>query len=367
MRSPILAAAMTLAAASAAPLHSQLPAAARCDSLADTERRVSACREAIRVNPDAVAAYRYLAAALDSLGRQPEAHDIIRTAIAHRPDEASLHVTLGIMQLRAKRFKEAEETFRKAISLTREDAELHGGLAAALLQQRKRCDDALAHLGTAIRLDSAAAVYRHNKGIAFLCLRRPAEAVWAFLEAERLPSYRGAPDSVGAARWLDLARASTERGEFEAAVAAFRRAAQLEPGSAEAHYELGHALSRLERHEEALSAYTRAAELSPTLPGPPFQRATALFMLKRDEDAIRMFCEVIRKEPKDHESWGVMAWSTARLGRHAEAVSYWTRALQLDRRHFKKAVMAEEEQKQYRESLAVAGAQPAAMHCGVSR
>jgi cytochrome c-type biogenesis protein CcmH/NrfG len=53
-----------------------------------------------------------------------------------------------------------------------------------------------------------------------------------------------------------------------------------------------------------------------------------------------------------------MAISAAELGRHAEAVSYWQRTLELNVRHFD--LMQETEKTMFEESLRIAGPQPAA-------
>jgi CheY-like chemotaxis protein len=68
--------------------------------------------------------------------------------------------------------------------------------------------------------------------------------------AESEKAWRGAAQALG-------------QGKAEEALALAQSACQRNPRSAEAHYYLGHALSKLERVYEAVAAYERAAELRP--------------------------------------------------------------------------------------------------------
>jgi CheY-like chemotaxis protein len=68
--------------------------------------------------------------------------------------------------------------------------------------------------------------------------------------AEAEKAWRGAAQSLG-------------QGKVEEALALAQDAASRDPRSAEAHYYLGHALSRLGRLYEAVAAYERATELRP--------------------------------------------------------------------------------------------------------
>ncbi len=67
---------------------------------------------------------------------------------------------------------------------------------------------------------------------------------------------------AAAADWRAGAKAVSE-GRLEEAVDLCRRAAETDPFSAEAHYSLGHALSRQGMLFEAVAAFERATELRP--------------------------------------------------------------------------------------------------------
>jgi tetratricopeptide (TPR) repeat protein len=54
-----------------------------------------------------------------------------------------------------------------------------------------------------------------------------------------------------------LGTALAAQGQWEEAIAAYSKAAELEPGSAIVHHYLGHTLSIVQRWEEAIASYRK--------------------------------------------------------------------------------------------------------------
>src|SRR5687767_360254 len=75
-----------------------------------------------------------------------------------------------------------------------------------------------------------------------------------------------AQESPAAIAFRDGA-AAQQRGDFERAAEAYRRAIEIEPQFAEAHANLGAVLSRLGRYEEAVLSGERALAINPRLTG----------------------------------------------------------------------------------------------------
>ena len=78
---------------------------------------------------------------------------------------------------------------------------------------------------------------------------------------------------------------------------AYRRAARLNPGSADAHLGLGDALYDLARPEDAVPAYRRAARLNPGSAKAHLGLGASLYELARHEDAVPAYSQAARLNP----------------------------------------------------------------------
>ena len=85
------------------------------------------------------------------------------------------------------------------------------------------------------------------------------ESIVALRETIRLK-----PDLANA--HSNLGVALTKQGKFEEAVAEFREAIRLKPAHAAAHVNLGNALREREKFEEAVSSTARRSGSTPTTP-----------------------------------------------------------------------------------------------------
>jgi tetratricopeptide (TPR) repeat protein len=103
-----------------------------------------------------------------------------------------------------------------------------------------------------------------------------------------------------------------ERGRYDEAEKAFRRAVSLDAKHFPAHYDLGRMLVRLKRYAEALPILEHASTLSATDPGIHYQLFTAYTRLKRKDDAERelaLFKKLEEARKKDESSPGGSATS----------------------------------------------------------
>jgi len=106
---------------------------------------------------------------------------------------------------------------------------------------------------------------------------------------------RTCPDRADALH--KLAGIALEVGQVECAAGLIARAIVLEPNVAQAHANLGYALSLLRRFEEAEVHYCHAVALQPTLAGAHYSRGVMLDALQRYEEAIGSYDEAIRLDP----------------------------------------------------------------------
>jgi Flp pilus assembly protein TadD/TolB-like protein len=236
---------------------------------------------------------------------------------------------LGIARTLTGHAAEAVESFEKAIAVQPSSAEAYAGMGEAL----------------------------HALG-------RGADAEAAYRRAIELrPEWPSAYTTYGSYCY--------RRGRFADAATQFRRAADLLPDSARSHINLGAALQNLGRIDEALVSYRRALAIAPSATvyvnlgtlefrrgnyaeaGRAFERATSLMPVncvfweylgdadrwtdaKKNEanDAYRKAADAARvalaANPKDAVAKAMIALSTAKSGKPADAQRTIREALELD-------------------------------------
>lgn len=180
---------------------------------------------------------------------------------------------------------------------------------------RARPEDAQA------QLDHALALIRFFRARA---AREPAGRAIALSGGER-----AIYDSLGSALL-----AEREHGEaarlYDAAVGRW-------PDDAALHRALGEALAGQRKHDDALRQFDRATALTPTDHESHYGAALALDALKRPQEAtgrcaaaIPRYQEALVERPRYWKAWIALGRCAAIAGRHAEAVSYFERAAQID-------------------------------------
>ena len=155
-----------------------------------------------------------------------------------------------------------------------------------------------------------------------------------------------------------LAASHVARGHDAAALAELEYAIRLDPRSFEAHYGAGMVLARMNRTAEALEHFRNARDIDPSDPSVTWHIAFSLRTLGQREEALQEFRALAKRERDNASAWSWMAICAAEMGRHAEAVSYWQRTLELNVRHFD--LVKETEKAMFEESLRIAGPQPPA-------
>ena len=113
---------------------------------------------------------------------------------------------------------------------------------------------------------------------------------------------------------------------------AARRAAELLPGDAEAHYGLGVALLGVRQPEQALLSFRRALSLAPGYVPAQSALGSTLHSLGRIEDAVSCYQQLLQRNPGHAEMHSNLGHALRQLGRPGEAAASCLRALQLNPR-----------------------------------
>jgi len=179
-------------------------------------------------------------------------------ALAVTSDNDLAHYQIGYIRLMQGHPDEAISHLTEALRINPRIAESHNTLAIAL-DRRGRKTEALEHFREAVRLQEGNPQAKTNLGLALLKYgidlveqKHYGEAVSLFDQASTLPQ-RIPPNYL-----IQWGLALSKLGRYQEAADRFQSVLALDPGSGQAHLELGFALSQLQRHAEAISHYRAA-------------------------------------------------------------------------------------------------------------
>ncbi len=124
------------------------------------------------------------------------------------------------------------------------------------LMERRDYTTALGHFQTACVLNPASDAGCLNMGIAFLSMRR-------FDDARQILSKSTERDPQNARAWYSLALLARATGDSTAARDDFQRAAAIDPDDPGTQYFLGYLATQDQKYDQAVAAFKRAVELDP--------------------------------------------------------------------------------------------------------
>lgn len=287
-------------------------------------------------------AYSVLGQALDAEGDLQEAHDAFSRAVAgfrslpprfvltgYRSDFGIALDAVGedgvtVLQEAVEGGEATPEAYRRLGMILHGRGDLNGAERALLESLELAPGDirtlgALGHvLADAQEPEQAASAF-HDMGWRLGALDRLDEALAAFDRAAELdPSNQNAHGGRGEALRL--------LGRLDEALAAFDRVLAVEPDSAWALASKGAALATLARDQEAVELLDRAVELDPTYTFALFTRGEALSRLSRREDALADLERVATIEPERWRVWTVLGRVRVEMGDFPGALEAFERA-----------------------------------------
>jgi tetratricopeptide (TPR) repeat protein len=145
----------------------------------------------------------------------------------------------------------------------------------------------------------------------------PAQLVKALHDGPSAKMY----DAAGA--WF------AERGDMKCALLAFEEAVRLEPGSAEAHFDLGVAHLRLNQLPAAVGEFRLALKANPGMVLAHSSLGSALSDMGKTAEAEAELREALRIDPKSVPALDHLAQFLASQRRYDAAIRYWNEALAL--------------------------------------
>ncbi|MFM9266345.1 tetratricopeptide repeat protein [Tychonema sp. BBK16] len=126
--------------------------------------------------------------------------------------------------------------------------------------------------------------------------------------------------------YLNNGKQFFEEGNLEEAIAAYRRAIELNPDLSWSHHNLGEALAKLGKLDEAITAYRRAIELNPDFSWSYHHLGDALDRQEKWEEAVAAFRKATELNADHFGSYCGLGQSLVKLGRLDEAIAAYRQA-----------------------------------------
>lgn len=176
-------------------------------------------RKILEQNPDSSAAHVLTGQALDGLGKTPEAIAEFQAAAKTAPREPNVHFGLGYLYWKSHQYDEAQREFENELSVDPSHAQSLAYLGD-IEMKRSNPETALALIGKATKLK----------------------------------------DDIRIA-YLDKGAILAQQKRYDEAVAALRRAVELDPAEPDAHYRLGHVYQDMGKAAESQKEFAQVREL----------------------------------------------------------------------------------------------------------
>ena len=258
------------------------------------DEALAAMKKALSLSPShtvAVSLNLFAGRALEAQGRLDAAEEHFLRAVELDPRNPMPLVDLADLRMAQQRFEEADGHMRRVRELSRDPASLHA--MAEALRQRGRWDKALESYRAALEMNADFAPAHAGLGLALFQSDRHAEAIQAMAHALRLQ-----PDlPVASALHILMGRAHQSLGRPEAALQSYGRSVEIDPRNAEALDRLAMAHFGQKRYQAALGFYRRLAEIAPSGAQTHANLAATLYHLGRPAEALRSFERALSLNP----------------------------------------------------------------------
>jgi tetratricopeptide (TPR) repeat protein len=255
-----------------------------------------------------------------------------------QPDDVPTLVWLGRAYLDEDHPELAEPVFSKALSLQGRSAAAMSGLGRVALAKRQYAE-AVRHLEGALALSPQANALEYQLSLAY---RAAGDAA----KADAHLSKRGDTDAVPIDPWMDEVRgilhsavasetrglSAMERGDYRAAVDAFRQGLSYAPGNAALRHELGTALAVSGDAQGAFAEFTEITRRSPEFAKAHYSLGMLLASQRRFAEAADRFAAAVKADPNYPEAERQLAEALRRTGRVAESLPHYAQVIKLDPR-----------------------------------
>lgn len=276
----------------------------------------------------------YLGALLQNAGDFEAAEARLARALELRPGDPSILIRLGETRLRLGRLDEAQKAFETALPLEGAAAASRFGLGRVALA-RGDAQAAAGHFEAALASQPGASEVRQPLGLAYRKLGRldDARAALAAAGDGRVTFPDPLIDQVvrlnaGSQLYIETGTAALQAGRFAEAVEAFGKALAANPRDATTWLNQGVALQGLRDPAGAEKSFRKAVELAPTNARAHYNLGS-LLAGKGDREAVRHLETAARLDPESRDALYNLGLVLAGTGEPARALEAFDRVLKL--------------------------------------
>jgi Flp pilus assembly protein TadD len=121
-----------------------------------------------------------------------------------------------------------------------------------------------------------------------------------------------------------------KEGLVDEGIAHFKKALEINPAAAPAHYNLGDAFREKGQMDVAITHYRKALEIKPDMAEAHFNLGVSFFQLGRLDEAILHYQEVLKIKPEYAEAHMNLGICLSQKGRLDEAIPHFQKALEIE-------------------------------------
>jgi tetratricopeptide (TPR) repeat protein len=296
-----------------------------------TDRATEAYERAYSAKSSLPALRQKLAAGYIELGRNEDAITILNEIVEINPLDLFAYDQLSALHLREGNLSKAAANARQGLIIEPGSLPRHE-LVVDLLLKLEDFDGAAAALAEARTLFPGHPKLAYIHGVALNLAGRHDESLAAFGEAA-VEAANGLPGMLDGDFYFNYGVAAEQAGDFGKAAQMFKRSIERDPANAARSYNyLGYMwVDRNENLEEAGQLIRRAIEIEPTNGAYVDSLGWYYYRVGRFEEALSTLLRAADLLPEpDPVVMDHIADAYNSLGRTAEAVIYWRKALALD-------------------------------------
>ena len=288
----------------------------------NTEQAIECFKRTLQIDPNDVDARMNLGKIFADQGKYDEAMAYYKEAIRLEPDDPQVYNHIAIILIGQKRIDDAMAVYRQGLERkVRDPSILHTGLGTLLLQQGKM-DEAINELEMAVKVKPNATAF-NNLGSALTSKGRLDEAMEYHKKAIQL-------DPKDASAHYNIANILLSRNKLEQAIGEYEKSLYINPGYAKAHGNLAVAMAQQGKLDEAIEHFSQASKIEPNNIGAHYNLAMALINKGSFEHAADEYRQVLRLQPQDVDTRCILGDILAKLGRFDEAAAEYNQAIKID-------------------------------------